>query len=133
MTITEVSEKLKLPKDTLRFYERIGLIPNIKRLKNGMRMYDEAVCQWIQLIHAMRVSGSSIEVLIEYCSLAQQGNATLSTRKELLNEERLHLLTKMEALEETLLQLEDRILQYEIAEKAGSRPKAAAGGGFFLM
>lgn len=131
MTITEVSETLDIPKDTLRFYERIGLIPKIKRLKNGMRTYDEEVCQWIQLVHAMRAAGSSMEVLIEYCCLAQQGSSTISTRRELLSEERLHLLNQMEALQETLNRLEDQILRYEIAEKSGNRMEFETGGGLF--
>ena len=73
MTIAEASKKYDISADTLRYYERIGLIPPVPRTKSGIRDYDEASCGWIQLMKCMRKAGVQIEALIEYVALYQQG------------------------------------------------------------
>ena len=75
MTITEVSGRFDLSQDTLRYYERIGLIPHVNRTKSGIRDYTEKSCKWIELAKCMRLAGVPIETLIEYCALTQQGNS----------------------------------------------------------
>ena len=74
MMIAEVSEKYCIPADTLRYYERIGLIPRVHRNKSGMRDYTEEDCKWVEFIKCMRGAGLPIEVLIEYVALFQQGD-----------------------------------------------------------
>ena len=64
MTIAEASKKYDISADTLRYYERIGLIPPVPRTKSGIRDYDEASCGWIQLMKCMRKAGVQIEALI---------------------------------------------------------------------
>ncbi|WP_303871069.1 MerR family transcriptional regulator [Acetobacterium wieringae] len=119
MTITEVSKKYDLSADTLRYYERIGLIPPVKRAKSGVRDYDEGSCAWIELAKCMRSAGIPIEALIEYCALAQQGDETISARKELLTEERKKLHKKMDEMQKTLERLNYKIDIYEKAEVTG--------------
>lgn len=119
MTITEVSKKYDISHDTLRYYERIGLIPAVKRTKGGMRDYTEKSCGWIELAKCMRSAGIPIEALIEYCALTQQGDATITARKELLVEERTKLLAKMEDMKKTLDKLNYKIDIYEKAEISG--------------
>jgi DNA-binding transcriptional MerR regulator len=119
MTITEVSKKYDISQDTLRYYERIGLIPAVKRTKGGMRDYSEESCGWIELAKCMRSAGIPIEALIEYCALAQQGDQTITARKELLVEERTKLLEKMEDMKKTLDKLNYKIDIYEKAEVSG--------------
>lgn len=87
MKISEVSEKYGLTLDTLRYYERIGLIPPVKRSPNGIREYDDYNCGWIEFVHNMRKAGIRVEVLIEYVQLFQQGPVTKEARKEILREE----------------------------------------------
>ena len=77
MTIAEVSRKYDISADTLRYYERIGLIPPVPRTRGGLRDYGEESCGWIQLMKCMRAAGVQIEALIEYVDLFQQGDATL--------------------------------------------------------
>ena len=84
MIISEVSEKYGLTHDTLRYYERIGLIPPVKRRPNGIREYDGYSCGWIEFIYCMRKAGLPIETLVEYVQLYQQGAATKEARKGLL-------------------------------------------------
>jgi len=119
MTITEVSKKYDISQDTLRYYERIGLIPAVNRTKGGMRDYTEESCAWIELAKCMRAAGIPIEALIEYCALTQQGDATITARKELLVEERTKLLGKMADMKKTLDKLNYKIDIYEKAEISG--------------
>ena len=76
MTIAEASRKYGLTADTLRYYERIGLLPPVPRTKGGIRDYDEASCGWIELMKCMRSAGVQIEALIEYVALYRQGEAS---------------------------------------------------------
>ena len=119
MTITEVSGKFDLSQDTLRYYERIGLIPQVNRTKSGVRNYTEESCKWIELAKCMRLSGVPIETLIEYCVLTQEGDSTITARKELLVEERKKLVKKKEDILKTLDRLNYKIDRYEKAEVTG--------------
>jgi DNA-binding transcriptional MerR regulator len=115
MTISEVSEKFGVSRDTLRYYERIGLLPHVNRNKSGIRDYTEQDCKWIEFIHCMRNAGLSIEVLIEYVGLFQQGDSTIEARKELFAEQRRLLLKRMEDMQKTLERLDYKIAVYEQA------------------
>ena len=87
MTIAEVSKKYDLTPDTLRYYERIGLISNVPRNKSGIRNYDEKSCKRLEFIKCMRNAGVEIEILIEYMNLLEEGNTTAIARKNLLEEQ----------------------------------------------
>ncbi len=82
MTIKEVSKQFNISSDTLRYYEKIGLIPPVKRNKGGIRNYEETDIKWIEFIKCMRSAGLTIEVLIEYVELCMQGNKTIEARKK---------------------------------------------------
>ncbi len=83
MMIEEVSKKYDISSDTLRYYERVGLIPSVSRTKSGFRDYDEESCRWVQFAKCMRSAGIQIEALIEYVALFQQGGVTREARKHL--------------------------------------------------
>lgn len=113
MTITEVSQKFDMTADTLRYYERIGLIPPVNRNSNGIRDFMEEDCKWVHFIKCMRSAGLSIEVLVEYVTMFQQGNATIKARKKLLIEQRNQLAEKITEMQETLERLDKKIDGYE--------------------
>ncbi|QJA08411.1 MerR family transcriptional regulator [Romboutsia sp. CE17] len=113
MTITEVSKRYDLSADTLRYYERIGLIPPVNRNKSGIRDFTEEDCKWVEFIKCMRGAGLSIEVLTEYVQLFQQGNSTIKARKQLLVEQRSQLIGRIEEMKETLNRLDAKIDGYE--------------------
>lgn len=113
MTITEVSRKYNLTADTLRYYERIGLIPPVNRNNSGVRYFTEEDCNWVQFIKCMRGAGLSIEVLIEYVKMFQEGNSTVKARKELLIEQRNQLADRIREMKETLDRLDKKIDGYE--------------------
>lgn len=113
MTIAEVSRKYDISADTLRYYERIGLIPPVPRTRGGLRDYGEESCGWIQLMKCMRAAGVQIEALIEYVDLFQQGDATLDARKALLVEQRDQLVSRMAEMQASLELLNQKIDRYE--------------------
>ena len=113
MTFAEVSKKFDISADTLRYYERIGLIPPVPRTKGGLRDYDEESCGWIELMKCMRAAGVQIEALIEYVDLFQQGDDTLDARKALLIEQREQLLVRMADMQRSLDRLNMKIERYE--------------------
>lgn len=115
MKITEVSKKFELSQDTLRYYERIGLIPTVNRNKSGIRDYTEEDCRWVEFIKCMRGAGLPIEILIEYVALFQEGDKTIEARKELLIEQRKLLINRMEEMKKTLERLDYKIKRYEDA------------------
>ena len=109
MTIREVSERYGLSADTLRYYERVGLIPPVPRTAGGVRDYDAPSLGWVELIKCMRSAGVGIEALTEYCRLFQQGEA----RKALLVEQRRQLLGRMEDMRRSLGRLDEKIEKYD--------------------
>ena len=113
MTITEVSKKHGLTPDTLRYYERVGLIPYVLRTAGGIRDYSDIDCRWIEFIKCMRGAGLPVEVLIAYVSLFQQGNATHDARKALLIEQRQLLAKRLSEMQATLEKLDRKIERYE--------------------
>ena len=113
MTIAEVSRAYGISADTLRYYERIGLIPPVPRTKGGVRNYGEESCGWIQLRKCMRAAGVQIEALIEYVDLFRQGDATIGARKALLMEQRDQLVARMEEMQASLDLLNQKIDRYE--------------------
>ncbi len=113
MTIAEVSKKYDLSQDTLRYYERIGLLPGVNRNKSGIRDYFVEDLKWVEFIKCMRNAGLPIEVLIEYVNLFQQGDSTLEARKELLIDQRNNLFEKMEEMKKTIERLDMKINRYE--------------------
>lgn len=117
MTISEVSEKYKVSQDTLRYYERIGLIPPVNRNDRGIRNYTEEDCRWVEFIKCMRSAGLPIEALIEYMALFQQGDATVEARKQLLIDQRRQLQTRLEEMKKTLERLDYKISIYEHTAK----------------
>lgn len=113
MTIAEASRKYEISADTLRYYERIGLIPAVPQNKSGIRDYDEESCKWIELMKCMRAAGVQIEALFEYVALFQKGDSTIEARKELLREQRRQLMKRMADMQKSLDRLDQKIDRYE--------------------
>ncbi len=113
MKIAQVSEHSGLSTDTLRYYERVGLIPPVNRTDSGIREYDEMDLKRVDFIKCMRSAGLPIEVLIEYVGLAQQGDDTIAARKAILEEERARLAARIREMQKTLDLLDYKIDVYE--------------------
>ena len=115
MKIAEVGERYSISLDTLRYYERIGLIPPVNRNGGGIRDYSDIDLRRVEFIKCMRSSGLPIEVLIEYMGLVQQGDGTIEARKEMLKEQRELLAVRMDELQKTLDILDHKLDVYENA------------------
>ena len=113
MTITQASKKYDISVDTLRYYERIGLIPPVPRTSSGVRDYDEASCGWIELMKCMRAAGVQIEALIRYVALFRQGDETLEERRALLDEQREQLTARMADMQHSLDRLNEKIAWHD--------------------
>lgn len=119
MTIKEVSEKYGISGDTLRYYERVGVLPPIKRTSGGIRDFGEEDLSWVELVLCMRNAGLPIEAIIEYVKLFQLGDSTFAARLELLSEQRRKLVEQREKIDITLERLNYKIAKYEEAVKTG--------------
>lgn len=113
MTIAEVGKKYGLTADTLRYYEKVGLIPSVNRTDGGIRNYTGQDCRWVEFIKCMRGAGLEIDVLAEYVRLFQLGDSTHKRRKEMLIKQREQLILKMNDLQKSLDWLSLKIEHYD--------------------
>ena len=88
MTIKEVCEKYDITPDTLRYYERVGVIPEVSRTKGGIRDFSEEDIKWVENAICMRSAGIPVEMLIEYVRLFKKGDETIQARRDILAEAR---------------------------------------------
>ena len=115
MTISEVSKRYGISQDTLRYYERIGVIPPVHRTESGLRDYTEEDCGWVELAGCMRGAGLPLPALAEYVRLSQEGDGTIPDRRELLMKQKERLALQSEAIQKTMDRLEYKISCYDKA------------------
>lgn len=119
MTIKEVCEKYNMTPDTLRYYERVGVIPKVHRTAGGIRDYQKDDIGWVENAICMRDAGVPVEILIEYVKLFQEGDETIEARANLLKEARIEILDAKKKYDIALEKLEYKIGRYEEAVKTG--------------
>lgn len=119
MTIKDVSQKYNISSDTLRYYERVGMIPPVTRTASGIRDYREADLGWVELALCMRGAGLPVEAMIEYVRLCQQGDSTIEARMLLLKEQMETLIEQKAQIESTIKRLDFKISRYEEAVRTG--------------
>ena len=119
MTIKQVSEKYGVSQDTLRYYEKAGLVPEVTRTASGIRDYQQTDLNWLELALCMRNAGLPVNVIVEYRRLYQQGDSTIPQRLKLLTDQREELLAMQEQITQTLERLNYNISVYERAVETG--------------
>lgn len=119
MTIKEVCEKFDLTQDTLRYYERVGMIPPVTRTASGIRNYTEEDIAWVSLAKCMRSAGLPVEAMIEYVRLSKKGDNTIPARLQLLKDQMNSLLEQRKNIDATINRLQYKISCYEEAVKTG--------------
>ena len=119
MTIKEVCEKYDITPDTLRYYERVGVIPEVSRTKGGIRDFTEEDIKWVENAVCMRSAGVPVEMLIEYVKLFQEGDSTITARRNLLIEARAKVQENLDKYQATMDRLNYKISRYEEAVKTG--------------
>lgn len=115
MTIKEVCEQFNISADTIRYYERVGVIPPVNRNASGIRQFTEEDLGWLQTMTCFRGAGMPIEMLIEYRKLFEMGDETISARCELLKEARQKIFEEMERHQKAIDKLNYKIARYEEA------------------
>jgi DNA-binding transcriptional MerR regulator len=119
VTIKQVSEQYGISEDTLRYYERAGMIPAVPRTEGGIRDYGPESLGWVELAICMRAAGLPVEAMAEYVRLTLAGDSTFRARLRLLQEQREKLLTQKKQIEATLARLDFKISRYQAAVKTG--------------
>ncbi|MCA6774781.1 MerR family transcriptional regulator [Enterococcus sp. AZ045] len=112
MNIKQVSEEKGISADTLRYYERIGLIPPVNRTNGGIRDYTEEDLRWVDFTLCMRSAGLSIESLTEYIRLYSAGDETILARRDLLMEKSEQLAKKIAEMQACQERLQKKIARY---------------------
>lgn len=121
MMIKEVAEKFEITADTLRYYEKIGMIPEVTRTDSGIRNYQEDDLRWVELAICMRRAGLPVETMVEYVSLYQQGVETFDERLELLKDQMVKLIEQRENINVMIDRLDLKIKRYQQASREGNR------------
>ena len=102
MTIKEAAQITGISIDNLRYYERIGLVPEVPRTESGIRNYDEMAISWIEFAMRFKKAGVSLEAIREYIQLALQGLSTKDARLEILLDTKSELEKKLKDIQDTL-------------------------------
>lgn len=112
MTIKEVSESYGMSQDTLRYYERVGMIPRVTRSQSGHRDYQEKDLAWVELAKCLRNAGLTVEAIVEYVRLSLEGDGTIRARYELLKQQREGLMIQRQQMDKALGRLDHKIEMY---------------------
>lgn len=113
MRIAEVAQQFDISADTLRYYERIGLLRPVARNASGIREYGESDLARIEFIMCLRGAGVSIEALTAYMRLLDEGDGTLAERKAILEQQRGLIQQRIDEMQAGLARLDYKIAHYE--------------------
>ena len=113
-SIGEISKMFQLPISTLRYYDKEGLFPHLKRA-NGVRQFSESEIETLRVIDCLKKSGLEIKEIKEYMSLCSLGNTTLKQRKEIFEKQKEEVLQEMEKLQKVLSMLNYKCWYYDQA------------------
>ena len=119
MTIRQVCSQYGLTPDTLRYYEKVGVIPEVHRTASGIRDYDETAIGWVENAVCLRSAGVPVESIIEYVRLYQAGDTTLQARRDLLKDVHTNLLKQRQQMDAAIERLSFKIRRYDVALKTG--------------
>lgn len=112
LTIQAVAEITGLSAHTLRYYERVGLLPTVERAASGHRRYSEADLSWIEFVKRLRSTGMPIADVQRYVELVHQGDATVAERLAIMEAHRRKLKTRIEELSGFLAKIEHKVKRY---------------------
>lgn len=119
MTIRQVCSQYGLTPDTLRYYEKVGVIPEVHRTESGIRDYDDVAIGWVENAVCMRSAGVPVESIIEYVRLYQAGDTPLQARRDLLKDVHTGLLKQRQQMDAAIDRLSFKIRRYDVALKTG--------------
>lgn len=116
-SIKEVTEMTGVSAYTLRFYEKEGVLPHVKRDEHGNRTYIQGDMEWIETVQVFRSTGLSLGEIKEYLELYQGGNSTLQRQKELMVQQKENVEFQVAKLMKTLEKINYRMALFDVQEK----------------
>ena len=119
LTIKQVCQRYGLTQDTLRYYEKIGVIPPVHRSASGIRDYDEHDLGWVENAVCLRNAGVPVESIAEYVKLYQAGDETFAARRDLLSHVLADLTEQRSQLDAAIQKLTYKVSRYEAAVRTG--------------
>ena len=111
-TPAQMADHVELSVDTLRYYEKAGLMPPVKRLPNGHRRYSQSDIDWLELVKCLRGTGMPIRRIQRYADLATSGDHTATERVELLAEHRRDVVKQLAELQDNLAHINEKLAYY---------------------
>ncbi|MFE4859204.1 MerR family transcriptional regulator [Streptomyces sp. NPDC056670] len=123
-TISEVVASTGLTAHTLRWYERIGLMPHVDRSHTGQRRFTNRDLDWLAFVGKLRLTGMPVADMVRYAELVREGEHTFEARQELLEQTRRDVMARVAELHDTLAVLDYKIDFYAGARKASELERA---------
>ncbi len=121
-TIAEASATTGVSIDTLRYYERAGVLPDIGRTAGGQRAYCAEDLGWIVFVRRLRATGMPMRAIAQYTAMVRAGDGTVAERRRLLEDHRATVAGAIEELTAALAVLDGKIAHYEVAERCAELP-----------
>jgi DNA-binding transcriptional MerR regulator len=118
-TISEVEARTGLSQHTLRWYERIGLMPHVDRSHSGQRRFTDKDLGWLEFVGKLRATGMSVADMVRYAELVREGEHTVAERRELLERTRREVLARIDELTDALGVLDYKIGRYAMSTVTG--------------
>lgn len=118
-TISEIAKLMGVSTYTLRYYDKEGLFPNVKRV-NGIRIFEDKDFEWLRVLNCLRNINMPIKKMKEYVELCQQGDASLKDRLKMIEEQEESINAQIKTLEYYKQEIYFKKKYYEEAIKAGS-------------
>lgn len=112
LTPAEMNERTGVPIDTLRYYEKEGLLQNVARASSGHRRYSNDDVLWVEVLRCLRETGMTIEQLRTYCDLGSQGDHTAPERRRILIEHRTLVEQQITERQEALRLIDHKLSFY---------------------
>lgn len=119
-TIKQVSEMMSLPVSTIRYYDKMGLIPFLEKNESGYRIFKEKDISMLRIIECFKNTGMSISEMQQYVEMVKRGDESLEERYQLFVRRKEIVLEEMRQLEKQLETIEHKLWYYETAIKAGT-------------
>ncbi|MBQ1435691.1 MAG: MerR family transcriptional regulator [Clostridia bacterium] len=125
-TVSEMARLLEVPVSTLRYYDNEGLLPNLERSKSGTRLFTERDYEWLKVIDCLKKSGLSIKEIKAFIALTEQGDDSLSERRELFRARRSAVEQKIKELSDMMALLNFKCWYYDTAIAEGTEERVRA-------
>ena len=117
--ISEIAEMMNVAPSTIRYYDKIGLLPNIKR-KNGIRVFEDEDFEWLRVLNCLKNTNMPLAKIKEYGELVKYGDSSLAERYELIKEQKEKILNEIAKLDYYLKEIEYKEWYYKTAIEAGT-------------